>query len=84
MAAPVAQPAGTLEGVVDTVAPVTAGVGTLLNNLLGFTGSGSSTRRRRDGALEGVVDLVAPVTAGVGTLLNNLLGFTGSGSNTRR
>ncbi|KAJ2784233.1 hypothetical protein H4R18_001221 [Coemansia javaensis] len=40
-AAPVARPDAVLGGVVDAVAPVTAGVGTTLNNLLGFSSSGS-------------------------------------------
>ncbi|KAJ2522204.1 hypothetical protein H4217_000895 [Coemansia sp. RSA 1939] len=36
-AAPIARPDGVLGGVVDAVAPITAGLGTTLNNLLGFT-----------------------------------------------
>ncbi|KAJ2830848.1 hypothetical protein FBU31_002425 [Coemansia sp. 'formosensis'] len=41
-AAPLPRPEGTLGGVVDALAPVTAGVGTTVNNLLGFTDSSSS------------------------------------------
>ncbi|PIA12857.1 hypothetical protein COEREDRAFT_12104 [Coemansia reversa NRRL 1564] len=69
-ATPVPQPVGTLEGVVDAVAPITAGAGVTVNNLLGFRdlrnsppadgSSGSSA------LLGGVVDAVAPITGGVG------------------
>ncbi|KAJ2886448.1 hypothetical protein H4R27_000658 [Coemansia aciculifera] len=41
-AAPFPRPDGVLGGVVDTVAPVTAGVGTTADKLLGFSGSPSS------------------------------------------
>ncbi|KAJ1667548.1 hypothetical protein EV178_001277 [Coemansia sp. RSA 1646] len=34
--APVAKPDGTLGGVVDAIAPITAGLGTTLNGILGF------------------------------------------------
>ncbi|KAI9504387.1 hypothetical protein BX070DRAFT_261656 [Coemansia spiralis] len=40
-AAPVANPDGTLSGVVDTIAPITSGLGTTLNQILGFKDSSS-------------------------------------------
>ncbi|KAJ2807461.1 hypothetical protein H4R20_001278 [Coemansia guatemalensis] len=88
LAAPTPRPAGTLEGVVDGVAPITAGLGVTLNNLLGFRDSGSGaaggggSSGGAGGAggggsalLGGVVDGVAPVTGGLGVTLNDLLGF---------
>ncbi|KAJ2690570.1 hypothetical protein IWW39_000664 [Coemansia spiralis] len=42
-AAPLPSPDGALGGVVDAAAPITAGVGTTLNNLLGFSDSPSGS-----------------------------------------
>ncbi|KAJ2191598.1 hypothetical protein EV181_000113 [Coemansia sp. RSA 532] len=43
-------PAGTLEGVVDGVAPITAGLGTTLNNLLGFKDTPGSSSGGNSGS----------------------------------
>ncbi|KAJ2079990.1 hypothetical protein H4R24_003393 [Coemansia sp. RSA 988] len=74
LAAPAPRPVGTLEGVVDGVAPITTGLGVTLNNLLGLRDSGSGAGGST-GLLGGVVDAVAPITTGLGVTLNNLLGF---------
>ncbi|KAJ2070042.1 hypothetical protein GGI08_000025 [Coemansia sp. S2] len=44
-AAPMPIPEGTLGGVVDALAPITAGVGTTVNNLAGFTNTGKPAGR---------------------------------------
>ncbi|KAJ2537641.1 hypothetical protein EV175_006660, partial [Coemansia sp. RSA 1933] len=52
-AAPVASPAGTLGGVIDAVAPITTGVGTTLNGVLGFGPGGAGGLPGGAGGLPG-------------------------------
>ncbi|KAJ2332446.1 hypothetical protein GGI00_002783 [Coemansia sp. RSA 2681] len=90
-AAPLPRADGTLGGVVDALAPITAGLGVTVNNLAGFAGSPSGTGgsvnggsgvsstglldRSDLGLLDGLVDVAAPVAVDHGVAVDNLAGF---------